>query len=328
MKKALVLVLTAAFLTGFGWAEGSKEKSASAAETNYPQKPIQLIVPWAAGGRTDINARMFASVAPKYLGQPVVVVNKEGGASMIGGDFVAKSKPDGYTLMAITPGTNILPPLYKKAPYGPYDFDAIGQIGSSTMAVASNPGKPWQTTKELIEYAKENPGKVTYACVALNAPQLGFLLWADKAGLQFKHVPVGNDAQAVEAALGGHVDLAMTSSVATIISHVNAKKLNALMVFSEKRDPALPQTPTVVELGYQVVASPFTGIAGPKGMPKEVLSKLREAFKSVMADPEFLKIMQNAGENLNPKYGDDFFQIWKNDFEGYSAVSKKMGLGQ
>jgi tripartite-type tricarboxylate transporter receptor subunit TctC len=180
---------------------------AAAAGSSYPDKPIQLIVPWGAGGRTDINARMFASIAPKYLGQPMVVVNKEGGASMIGGNFVAKSKADGYTLIAITPGTNILPPLFKKAPYGPYDFDAIGQIGSSTMVIASNPTKAWGNVKELIDYAKANPKKVSYACVALNAPQLGFLLWADRAGLQFKHVPVGNDGQAVEAALGGHVDL-------------------------------------------------------------------------------------------------------------------------
>jgi tripartite-type tricarboxylate transporter receptor subunit TctC len=196
------------------------------------------------------------------------------------------------------------------------------------MAFASNPDKPWKNVQELVEYAKANPGKVTYACVALNAPQLGFLMWADRAGLQFKHVPVGNDAQAVEAALGGHVDLAMTSSLATIISHVNAKKLNALMVFSEKREAILPDTPTAVELGYNVVASPFTGIAGPKGMPADVLEKLRDVFKKVMADPEFLDIMKKAGENLNPKYGDEFFQIWKDNFEGYSAVDRKMGLGQ
>lgn len=326
MKKMMVLVIMAALAGGLCFAEGAKEKSAAA--SSYPDKPIQLIVPWGAGGRTDINARMFATVAPKYLGQPMVVVNKAGGASMIGGDFVAKSQADGYTLLAITPGTNILPPLFKKAPYGPYDFDAIGQIGSSTMAMASNPDKPWKSAAELVAYAKANPGRVTYACVALNAPQLGFLLWADRAGLQFKHVPVGNDAEAVEAALGGHVDIAMTSSVATIMSHVNAKKLNGLMVFSEKRDAGLPDAPTAVELGYNVVASPFTGIAGPKGMPADVLAKLRDVFRKVMADPEFLQIMKNAGENLDPKYGEDFFRIWKDNFEGYSDVAKKMGLGQ
>ncbi|RKX77453.1 MAG: hypothetical protein DRP87_09145 [Spirochaetes bacterium] len=323
MKRSFFVMLLVLLSFGTLSAEGQKET-----EAEYPSKAIQLIVPWGAGGRTDINARMFASVAPDYLGQPMVVINKAGGASVIGGEYVAKAPPDGYTLLAITPGTNIFPPLFDQAPYGPYDFDAIGQIGSSTMAIASRPDRAWKNVDELIEYARSNPGKVTYACVALKAPQLGFLRWADAAGLEFKHVPVGNDAEAVEAALGGHVDIAMTSSVATIISHVNAGKLNALMVFSEKRDKLLPDTPTAVELGYNVVASPYTGIAGPKGLPPEVLAKLRTVFRQVMEDKKFQALMTKVGEVIDPKYGDDFYEVWRNDFEGYSEVIKKMGLKQ
>ncbi len=323
MKKLFLVFIILLASAGLILAEGTQE---GAAAGEYPTKPIQIIVPWGAGGRTDINARMFASVAPKYLGQPVVVVNKAGGGSVIGGDYVAKAKPDGYTLLAITPGTNVFPVIFKKAPYGTYDFDPIGQIGSSTMAIASKPDRPWKNVQELIAYTKANPGKVTYACVALKAPQLGFLRWADKAGLKFKHVPVGNDAEAVEAALGGHVDIAMTSSVATIISHVNANKLNALIVFSEKRDANLSDTPTAVETGYAVVASPFTGLAGPKGMPKEVLNKLRTVFRQVIEDPDFLKVMKRIGESISPKFGDEFYAVWKNDFEGYSDIVRKMGF--
>ncbi len=324
MKKLLVVLLVIA--GGFVFAEGSQETAAAADE--YPSKPIQIIVPWGAGGRTDINARMFASVAPKYLGQPVVVINKAGGGSVIGGDYVAKAKPDGYILLAITPGTNVFPVIFKKAPYGTFDFEPIGQIGSSTMAIASHPDRPWKNVQELIDYARANPGKVTYACVALKAPQLGFLRWADKAGLAFKHVPVGNDAEAVAAALGGHVDIAMTSSVATIISHVNAGNLNALMVFAEKRDANLADTPTAVETGYAVVASPFTGLAAPKGLPRPVMEKLRTVFKQVIEDPDFIKVMKRIGESISPKFGDDFLSVWKNDFEGYSEIVEKMGVAQ
>jgi tripartite-type tricarboxylate transporter receptor subunit TctC len=324
MKRLSLILLVFLAAAGFLVAEGTPEEAAG----DYPTKPIQLIVPWGAGGRTDINARMFASVAPKYLGQPVVVVNKAGGGSVIGGEFVAKAAPDGYTLMAITPGTNVFPVIFGQAPYDTLDFDAIGQIGSSTMAIASKPDRPWRNARELIAYAKSHPGEVTYACVALKAPQLGFLRWADKAGLEFKHVPVGNDAEAVEAALGGHVDIAMTSSVATIISHVNGKNLNALMVFAEKRDANLPDTPTAVETGYDVVASPFTGIAGPKGLPPEVLQKLRTVFKQVIEDKDFITIMTRVGESLDPKFGDDFYAVWKNDKEGYGNVVEKMGLKQ
>jgi len=327
MKRLSLVLLVLLVAAGFVPAGGGPEGEGAVAE-EYPGKPIQLIVPWGAGGRTDINARMFASVAPKYLGQPVVVVNKAGGASVIGGEFVANAEPDGYTLLAITPGTNVFPVIFDQAPYDTLDFDAIGQIGSSTMAIASKPDRPFSDVRELISYAKSNPGEVTYACVALKAPQLGFLWWADKAGLEFKHVPVGNDAEAVEAALGGHVDIAMTSSVATIISHVNGGNLNALMVFSEKRDANLPDTPTAVELGYDVVASPFTGIAGPKGMPPQVLEKLRTVFKQVIEDKDFITVMNRVGESLDPKFGDDFYAVWKNDKEGYGTVVEKMGLKQ
>ena len=324
MKKLIVVLLV--LVGGFGFIVGLLE-TASAADT-YPSKPIQIIVPWNAGGRTDINARMFASMAPKYLGQPVVVINKAGGGSVIGGNYVAKAKPDGYTLLAITPGTNVFPVIFKKAPYGTFDFEPIGQIGSSTMAIASKPDRPWKNVQELIKYAKANPGKVTYACVTLKAPQLGFLRWADKAGLTFKHVPVGNDAEAVAAALGGHVDIAMTSSVATIISHANAGKLNALMVFSEKRDANLANTPTAVETGYAVVASPYTGLAAPKGLPRPVMEKLRTVFKQVIEDPDFIKLMKRIGESISPKFGDDFLAVWQNDFDGYTAIVKKMGVAK
>lgn len=331
MKKLVTILFIFLLACGFLMVEeiqwGNKgEVLAQEAAIEYPRKPIQIIVPWPAGGRTDINARMFASIAPKYLGQPVVVINKAGGGSIIGGEYVAKAKPDGYTLLAITPGTNIFPPIFKRSPYGPYDFDPIGQIGSSTMAIASHPNRPWKNVQELMKYAENHPGEVTYACVALKAPQLGFLRWANKAGLKFKHMPVGNDALAVEAALGGHVDIAMTSSVATIVSHVNANKIVPLMVFSEKRDRFLPDTPTAKELGYDVVASPYTGIAGPKGMDEAVLEKLRQVFKKVLEDEDFLKIMKRIGENIDPKFGEEFLAVWKNDFEGYSYIVKEMGF--
>jgi tripartite-type tricarboxylate transporter receptor subunit TctC len=282
MKRLFLIILILLTAAGFVLAEGTPAEAAGV----YPSKPIQLIVPWGAGGRTDINARLFASVAPKYLGQPVVVVNKKGGGSVIGGKFVADADPDGYILLAITPGTNVFPVIFGQAPYDTFDFDPI----------------------------------------ALKAPQLGFLRWADKAGLKFKHVPVGNDAEAVEVALGGHVDIAMTSSVATIISHVNGGNLNALMVFAEKRDQNLPDAPTAVEIGHDVVASPFTGIAGPKGLSPEVLQKLRTVFKQVIEDADYKKIMKRVGESLDPKFGDDFYAVWKNDKDGYGEIVEKMGL--
>ena len=120
--------------------------------------------------------------------------------------------------------------------------------------------------------------------------------------------------------------MAMTSSLSTIISHANSGSLNALMVFSEERDGNLPETPTAIESGYPVVASPFTGIAAPKGLPGPVLDKLRLVFKQVIEDPDFIKVMGRIGESISPKFGDDFLDVWENDFEGYSAIVEKMDM--
>lgn len=322
MKQTMVLLLAVVVAAG-AFATGRAETEAP---EDYPTRSIELVVPWGAGGRTDINARMFATIAPSYLGQPMVVVNRAGGGSVIGGQYVAEATPDGYTLIAITPGTNVFPVVFGRAPYDTFDFTPIGQIGSSTMAIASRPDRPWSSVRELVQYARANPDQVTYACVTLSGPQLGFLRWAEAAGLEFSHVPVGNDAEAVEAALGGHVDIAMTSSVATITSHVNTGALKAIMVFSERRDTAVPDTPTATEMGWNVVASPFTGIAGPKGMPEEVTRKLREVFMQVMEDQDFQTLLQRVGESFDPKDGDEFYQVWVNDFEGYSGIIERMGL--
>ena len=325
MKKMTVFlvlfVLIASLCFGAGRADQARPE-------DFPTKPVQLIVPWPAGGRTDLNARLFASAASAYLGQPMVVINREGGASMIGGEFVARAAPDGYTLIAMTPGTNILPPLFRGAPYGALDFDAIGQIGSSTMIMASNPNRPWRTIEELIDYARRNPNQVTYSCITLTAPMMAFLMWADRAGVQLRHVPVNNDAQAVEQVLGGHVDIVMSSSVAPVFSHVNTGTLNALMVFSEERDNTLPDVPTAVELGFDVVVSPFTGIAGPRGMPVIVLERLRSVFNQVMENEEFARAIINSGENFDPRPGDEFFQIWQTNYDAFSDIVNRMGLGQ
>ena len=292
----------------------------------YPEKPVQLIVPWWAGGRTDVIARMFATSASKYLGQPMVVINKPGGASVIGGDYVAKAKPDGYTLLAVTPGTNIFPPIFSKPPYGPFDFEPIGQLAISTMMIAVNPSKPWKNIQTLIDSARKKPGEISYTCVAQKAPQLTFLRWADKAGLQFKFVPAEDDAKAIWAALGGHVDIVMNSSIASIASQFKSKKLIPLLVFNEKRDPLLPDVPTAKELGYDVVGSPFTGIAGPKGLDKAALGKLKEVFKKVIADPDFEKGMEGIGENIDSVDAEGFYKVWKTDYEESLAISRKMGF--
>lgn len=330
MRRLFTLVLVfavalSAFAGGEQEEQGAQEP-AEEAEEEYPTKAIELVVPWPAGGRTDINARMWASVAPDYLGQPVVVVNRAGGGSVIGGQSVAEAEPDGYTLLAITPGTNVFPVIFGDAPYEATDFTAIGQIGRSVPAIVSSPDKPWSTAEELVEYAKENPGEVSYGCVSLKAQQLGFLRWAREAGAEFSFVPVGNDAEAVEGALGGQIDVGVTSSVATITSHVESGDLNALMVFSDERNENLQDTPTATELGWDVVFGPYTGIAGPPGLPEDITQKLREVHMEIVEDEDFKSVMNRAGEEILPAPGEEFADTWAETAEGYREVVEEMDL--
>lgn len=333
MRRISILLLCF-FVAAAVFAGGKKEQQqqqqqqqqAEATSGDYPSQPITVVVPWPAGGRTDINARLWSSVASDHLGVPVVVVNRAGGGSVIGGRSVVNAEPDGYTLLAITPGTNVFPVIFGDAPYEATDFTAIGQIGRSVPAIASRPDKPWSTAEELVQYAQDNPGEVSYSAVSLKAPQLAFLRWAREAGAEFRFVPVGNDAEAVEAALGGQVDVAMTSSVATITSQVESGNLNALMVFSAERDENLPDTPTAQELGWDVVAGPFTGIAGPPGLPDDITQTLRQAHMDVVNDEKFISIMNRAGESILPAGGEEFRQTWVDAVEGYSAVVEDMNL--
>jgi tripartite-type tricarboxylate transporter receptor subunit TctC len=311
MRRTLVLVL---LLVALG---------VPAPAAAYPTRPVELIVPWAAGGRADIIARLFAAAAGKHLGQSMIVVNKPGGGGATGTVGVANAPADGHTLLVATIGGNVLRPLSANVPYRYDSFAPVGQITTSTMVLAANASRPWKSLRELVDAAKKAAMPPTYGCPFGVVPHLAIVSLANQAGVELKHVPQQGDGPSITATLGGHQDM-LIGAPATLLPHIKTGALRALATFGAERDPALPDVPTAREQGFPVTATPWTGIAAPKATPPAVLAKLRQVFEAVTKDPEFVAGMEKLGERIIPVVGEAFAAQWKRDHEQWEAPAKAL----
>jgi tripartite-type tricarboxylate transporter receptor subunit TctC len=292
-----------------------------AAAADYPTKPIELIVPWPAGGRTGLIARLYAAVASRHLGQQMVVVNKPGGGGAVGTTFVAQAPADGYTLLAATVGGNVMRPLTASVPYTYDSFAPIGQITASTLVLAARSDRPWKGLTDLVADAKRRPSPITFSTVFGVVPHVAMEAFAERAGIALKIVPQAGDAPGVTAVLGGHVDM-IIAAPGPLLPHIKAGSLRALTTFNDARDPVLADVPTAKEQGYPIVATPWTGIVAPKGTAAEALAKLRATFAGVLADPEFVAGMQKLGEHILPLEPAAFAARWKQDHEQYEKPAR------
>lgn len=294
---------------------------AAPAMAEYPERPITLIVPWSAGGTTDIVARLFAPELSEELGQPVAVVNRVGGGGALGTKEAQEAK-DGYTLIMTTSGNHVLTPLAKEVGYAADDFNGLGQLSVRTLILAVQDDAPWQDLKALQADAKANPGKYTFGAVPNVLPYLTLMSWADKAGVELVHVPQQGGAPGVTGVLGGHLDM-VPESLASVQPHLKAGTMRGLAVFNEKRDPEAPEVPTAAEQGFEVYGNPFTGLAIAKGAPDEVVARLREAVAKIAADPEFQKKMQQSGDSVQYVDGPAFEKVWERDWNAYAPILQK-----
>src|SRR5437660_1203037 len=252
------------FVTGAIAAMLAVALPAAHADT-YPSKPIKLIVPFPAGGTTDVLARVVGQELTKSWGQQVIIDNRPGAGGNIGADAVAKSAPDGYTLVMGTVGTHgINVSLYKNMPYDAVkDFTPITQVASVPNLLTVNPQVPVKSVKELIDYAKANPDKLTFASSGNGTSiHLSGEMFKSMTGVQMRHVPYKGSAPAVTDLLGGHVDL-MFDNMPSVIQHVKDGKLRGIAVTTAKRSPAAPDIPTIAESGVPgFEATSWFGISG------------------------------------------------------------------
>ncbi len=260
----------------------------------YPEKEITIIVPWAAGGGTDVITRFLADLMEKDLKKPVVVVNKPGGGGLVGFQLLAVAKPDGYTLGIVT--TSLILQKYSAMTFvnwREYAPIALHNVDPSSYTV--NKEAPWKNIKEALDYAKANPLKVRVANSGPGAIwHVGAAMLGKIYGVQFTHVPYDGGGPAAVATAGGHVE-ATTVSPAEVASLVKGGKLKILAISSEKRDPLFPDVPTFKEAGINYVFGTWRCLVAPKNTPKDIVSKVEASVKKAVQDPKFKDFMTKNG---------------------------------
>jgi tripartite-type tricarboxylate transporter receptor subunit TctC len=300
----------------------------SALAQDYPAKPVTLIVPWPAGGSTDVAMRAIAEAASKHLGQPIVVDNKAGGSGTVGpATMAATGKPDGYTIAQI-PITVFRLPLMQKTTWDPLkDFTYIVHLTGYTFGITSNAESQFKTWNDVVEYAKANPGKVTYATPGAGTSlHIGMEQIAAKAGIKLTHVPFKGGAETTAAVLCGHTTLQADSSGWKPL--VEAGKLRLLAIWTANRSKNWPDTPTLKELGYGFVFdSPF-GIAGPKGMDPKVVAKLHDALKKAIDDPAVQEQLAKYDMVVNYKNTEEYRKFVAESVETEKKVLSDLGLAK
>jgi tripartite-type tricarboxylate transporter receptor subunit TctC len=289
----------------------------------YPERPVKLIVPWAAGGDTDNIFRPFAPLMQKHLGQTVVIANV-GGASGTKGAKEAKDAPaDGYTLYAVH--DYIHSTYYAGVADVQYtDFEPICLIASTASVLTASPKTPWKSAQELLADAKKRPGAITVCATLASTSHFFPALIEQAAGIKFKYVSYEGLAPRMNAILGGHIDL--TDSNLTQKGKVEAGQLKFLGIATEKRHPEMPSVPTLKELGINVVYDVNRGIMVKKGAPGEVITKLSSACAAAAKEPEFASAMKLQGTDVRYMARDAYAKWLKENDELNRKLAKDLGL--
>ena len=294
-----------------------------AAQAAWPVRPVQLIVPFPAGGGVDAIARPFAELWSEILHQPVVVIPRDGAAGTIGTAAVAAAKSDGYTF-AFTPNgpITVQPHVIPSLPYKHDDLVPVCQLFAVQYVLAVRADSPYKTLRDLVAAAKAQPGKLTYGFGGIaTAPHLAISQLAIVANIDMLGVPFRGDPQAIVALRGGEIDSAMLN-----VGGAQAQGFLPLATFAEARQHEIPDTPTVKELGYPVVSSAFGGLFAPKGLPADIAKKVDSACAKIVADERFKKAVRQASQEPVYRNGADFARILAADYAIKGDVVKRAGV--
>ncbi len=301
---------------------------AGAAAQNYPTRPIRLVVPQSAGGSTDLVARPLAQRVGDALKTSVVVDNRPGAGSTIGTDIAAKAPPDGYTLLAVAASFTMSPSLYKKLPFDPInDFAPISLLSSLPNILVVHPAQPVKSVKDLVAYAKAQPGKLNYSSSGVaTGTHMSMELFKHMAGISMVHVPYKGGAPSVTALLSNEVQLCF-ATMSTALPHVKSGRLRALAVSTARRATAAPDVPAIAESGvpgYDYAS--WIGLLAPAKVPPAIIARWHGEAARVMQTPEMKTLLQHEGSEPVGNSPQEFGNIIKTEVERWRAVSKAAGI--
>jgi tripartite-type tricarboxylate transporter receptor subunit TctC len=298
-----------------------------AAAQDYPKRPIELVVPFVAGGTTDNIARLMAQRFSESWGQTVVVNNRAGGGSTIGTNAVAKAPPDGHTLLVTTIGFAINAGL-QKLPYDPIgDFTPIAELASLPLVLVVHASVPATNLQEFIALAKSKPGGWDYASSGTGtSPHLAAEMFKSMAGIELVHVPFKGNAEAMNSLMGGHVKIYF-ALVPAVLQHIKTGALRAIAVTTEERLPYLPDVPTIAELGFPgYEISSWQGVFAPAGTPKDVVGKINGELVRMLNVPEIRRRISQEGADPVGSTPDAFATRVKNEITKWTKVIKTSGI--
>jgi tripartite-type tricarboxylate transporter receptor subunit TctC len=299
----------------------------SAHAQDYPNKPIRIVVPLAAGGGTDVLARVIATKLRDKFGQPVTVENKTGASGNIGAEYVFRAPPDGYTLLFTQPAPlAVNKALYGKLSYEPEQFVPIALVSLQDIMLAVNPKVPANTLQELIAYAKANPGKLNFGSSgAGTAPHLAAELFKSMAGVNMVHVPYKGSAESLNATLGGQVDLTFFA-FSSALPNAKAGKLRGLAVGGSKRNPQLPNAPAIAEVLPGYLATSWTALVAPPHTPPAVAQKLAQAMAEITKLPDVQSRMIEAGDEAFESTPAQMAEFLKQETARWGNLIKSAGI--
>ncbi len=284
----------------------------------YPTKSMNLLVGFAPGGTMDVSTRVLAMKAEKFLGQPFIITNNGGGGGSVALGIVAKERADGYYLAGCTSSGLIRIPQFRPVPYKHEDFVPIMHFGAPQTGIVVRTDSPFKTLKDLVEYGKKNPGKVTYSSTGVGSPMhLAMEYIAKQEGIEWTHVPYPGSTPALTALLGGHVTAQSGST--EWIPQVKAGEVRLLATHGEKRMKIFSGVPTLRELGYDFINETVFMVAAPKGSPSPIVKKLEEALHKAMDDPEFTQVMEKMEIEITYRNSEDTKKYLE---EAYARLSK------
>jgi tripartite-type tricarboxylate transporter receptor subunit TctC len=292
--------------------------------SEYPNQPITMLIPYGAGGVTDLNGRALAKGAEQFLGQPIICENKPGAGGTLAPSLVLRRPPDGYTLGYVTSAPTIAYHMGKSKFHPIDDLTLIMRWGGQMMGIVVRADSPWKTIQDFVEYAKKNPKKISYGSAGVGTPlHLAMEELAMVTGMELIHIPYKSSAEVCTALLGGHVDIISESS--TWIPLVDAGKFRLLAKWGERRSKKYPNVPSTKEI-YNLIASAYLGLMGPKGLPKPIVEKIDDAFKKATNDSDFKAVMEKHDMDIIYLNSEDYRKFVQQDFDKVGRLVEKLGL--